>query len=141
MTLEQISDAMRKIDFAMLSTRTQGGAIAGRPMSNNGDVAFEGDSYFFCYENARSVSDIEAERNVGLSFVGAPSLLGKPGIFISMEGEADLIRDKAAFAQHWASSLDRWFPQGVETPGIVLIHVRAQRLHYWDGENQGEIVV
>jgi general stress protein 26 len=38
MTLSDLAKWMRDIDFAMLSTRTEGGAIAGRPMSNNGDV-------------------------------------------------------------------------------------------------------
>ena len=43
MTLSDLSKAMRSIDFAMLSTRTEGGEIAGRPMSNNGDVDYDGD--------------------------------------------------------------------------------------------------
>lgn len=44
-------------------------------------------------------------------------------------------------AQHWVKDLERWFEQGVDTPGLVLIHVRAIRVHYWDGEDQGEIAV
>ena len=56
-----------------------------------------------------------------------------------MEGRAELIRDKAAFAAHWTKDLDRWFEQGVDTPGLVLIEVQATRVHYWDGEDEGEI--
>lgn len=26
-----------------------------------------------------------------------------------------------------------------KTPGIVLIKVRAQRVHYWDGEDSGDV--
>ena len=44
MTLQTLSDAMRRIDFGMLSTRTEGGEIASRPMSNNGEVEYRGDS-------------------------------------------------------------------------------------------------
>lgn len=141
MTLKDISDAMADIDFCMLSTRTEGGDIAARPMSNNGDVAYEGDSYFFTYEEARTVSDIERDPKVGLGFQGKKGLLGKPPIFISVEGRAELIRDRAAFEAHWTEDLDHWFQHGIDTPDLVLIKVRATRIHYWNGEDEGEVPV
>jgi general stress protein 26 len=140
-TLADLSKAMRDIDFAMFNTKTEGGAVASRPMSNNGDVEYEGDSYFFSYDSARTISDIEADAQVGLSFVGKPGLLGKPPIFISIEGKAELIRDKSAFADHWTKELERWFEQGIDTPGMLLIKVHANRIHYWDGTDEGELRV
>jgi general stress protein 26 len=50
-----------------------------------------------------------------------------------------LIRDKAAFQQHWTSDLDNWFENGVDTPGIVLIKVKATRATYWKGCEEGEV--
>jgi len=70
LSLHDISEKMRDIDFAMLSTRTEGGAIAARPMSNNRQVEFDGDSYFFTCENTRTVGDIRREPSVGLSYQG-----------------------------------------------------------------------
>ncbi len=139
MTLSDLSDKMRDIDFAMLSTRAEGGQIAARPMSNNGDVDYNGDSFFFTFEQSHTVQDIQRDPQVGLSFTGAKGLLGKPPIFISVEGNAELIRDKAAFEAHWTEDLDYWFKDGIDTPGIVLIKVHASRLHYWDGQDDGEI--
>lgn len=139
MTLSDLSDKMRDIDFAMLSTRAEGGQIAARPMSNNGDVDYDGDSFFFTFEQSHTVQDIQRDPQVGLSFTGAKGLLGKPPIFISVEGNAELIRDKAAFEAHWTEDLDYWFKDGIDTPGIVLIKVHASRLHYWDGQDDGEI--
>jgi general stress protein 26 len=141
LTLDDLSAKMRKIDFGMLSTRTQGGAVASRPMSNNGEVAYRGDSVFFTYDGARTVSDIEGDARVGLTFTGAAGLLGGPPLFIAVAGEAALIRDKAQFAAHWTSDLDRWFGQGVDTPGLVMIRVRASRIHYWNGSDEGEIAL
>jgi len=74
-----------------------------------------------------------------LSLAAPKGLLGKPRLFIAMEGKAELIRNKKQFAQYWVKSLDRWFEQGVDTPGIVLIKVHAERVHYWDGEESGEV--
>lgn len=140
MTMEELSKELSKIDFCMFNT-SDNGRINCRPMSNNGDVDYDGDSWFFSYENTRKVSAIGLEPQVALTFTAPPSLLGKPGIFIAVDGEASLIRDKAQFEEHWVKDLDRWFPDGIDTPGIVLIKVSASTIEYWDGEDNGRIDV
>lgn len=132
-TLRDLSERMRQIDIAMLATHTEGGAIASRPMSNNGDVGYDGVSYYFSYGDARTIADIEADPKVTLSFQGPKRFA------VAVEGTAELIRDKAAFQEHWTPELDKWFDNGIDTPGIALIKVTAQRIHYWDGTEQGEL--
>lgn len=141
MTLADIAERMKDIDFCMLTSKSANGQLPSRPMSNNRDVDYDGDSWFFAYDNAGFVEDIGRDAHVSLSFSGSKSLLGKPGIFIAVGGEAKLVRDKSTFAEHWTDDLERWFPQGVETPGMVMIQVHAQHLHYWDGEDQGEVAL
>jgi general stress protein 26 len=142
-TLSDISEAMRDIDFCVLSAKAADGSIGARPMSNNREVDFTGDAWFFTYEDARMVEDIARDRKIGLAYQGKPGLIGgvigKPGMFIAVEGDAELVRDKAQFTAHWDKSLDRWFPQGTDTPGLVMIHASARRIHYWDGEEEGEV--
>lgn len=140
-TIADLAEKMRDVDFAMLSTHTEGGAIGARPMSNNREVDYDGDSWYFTTDDTRMVSDISADPNVSLSFQGKAGLLGMRPFFVAIEGHAVLVRDKAAFAEHWTSGLDRWFPQGVDTPGLVLIKVSGERAHYWDGEDEGELVI
>ncbi|MGR9271535.1 pyridoxamine 5'-phosphate oxidase family protein (plasmid) [Rhizobium leguminosarum] len=141
MTLEDLSSQLKKIDFCMLSTNAGSGRISARPMSNNGDVEYDGDSWFFSYEDSRKITEIEGVDSVSLTFTAPPSLLGKPGIFIAVEGVASLVRDKAALEEHWIPDLERWFPDGVDTPGIVLIKVSASSIRYWDGEENGEVAL
>ena len=138
-SIAEIAKEMAGIDIAILSTHTENGEIANRPMSNNGDVEYGGDSFFFTDEHTHTVRDIERDPKVGLSFTGAKGFLGKPPNFIVIEGMAELIRDKAVFEKHWTKDLEIWFKDGVDTPGIVLIKVHASRIHYWDGADQGEI--
>lgn len=140
-TLEDISEAMRDIDFCLLSTKSDGGAIAARPMSNNREVDYDGDSIFFTWADSRTVEDIGRDPQVGIGFHGKDSLLGKPGIFIAVEATAQVIRDKAEFAEHWTKDLDRWFKQGVDTPNLAMIRCSADRIHYWDGEEEGEVAL
>jgi general stress protein 26 len=109
MTLKQIAKKMRDIDFTMLVTKTEGGALAGRPMSNNGDVEYDGDSWFFTREPSRLVEDLQTDPSVNLSLQGKSGLFGKPPIFIAVEGHSELIRDKAVFAEHWHKDMERCF--------------------------------
>lgn len=140
-SLADLAEKMKDIDFAILSTRTEGGAVAGRPMSNNREVDFDGDAYFFTCDDARTVADVERDPQVGLSYQGKSGMLGLRPFFLTVEGRAELIRDKGAFARHWTKDLDRWFKQGIDTPGLTLIKVTAERVHYWDGYEEGEIAV
>ena len=139
MTLAEISEKMRDIDFAVLSTRTDNGAIAGRPMSNNREVEFDGDSFFFTCEDTRTVADIRRDARVGLAYQSKSGMLGMKPFFLTVEGRAELIQDKQAFAEHWTKDLDAWFRQGIDTSGLMLIKVKAERLHYWDGGEEGEL--
>jgi general stress protein 26 len=139
-SLAEIAQEMKGIDIAILSTHAENGEIANRPMSNNGDVAYDGTSYYFTYEQARTVSDIQRNPRVALGFASEAGLFSK-GIYVAVEGTAELIRDKAAFQQHWMGDLDKWFDDGVDTPGIVLIKVKAKRVTYWKGREEGEVDV
>jgi general stress protein 26 len=137
----QLASKLKKLDFCMLSTSGAGGRISSRPMSNNGDVEYDGDSWFFSYDDTRKISEIGGTNEVSLTFMEPPGLLGKPGIFIAIAGKATIVRDKIAFEEHWASGLERWFPEGIDTAGVVLIKVSASSITYWDGEEHGNVVV
>lgn len=133
MTLQDLSAKMRGIDIAMLSTLAENGAIAGRPMSNNRDVDYDGSSSYFTLDDTRMVADIARDPRVALAFQGGD------GFHVAVAGRAELIRDMAAFREHWNPDLDRWFADGADTHGLVLIRVAAERIHYWDGEANGEV--
>jgi general stress protein 26 len=141
MTKEELSKHLKKLDFCMFSTRGASNRISTRPMSNNGDVEYDGDSWFFSYADTRKISDIRKDNAVQLTFTAPPHLLGKPGIFIAIDGNASLIEDVSEFEQHWVKGLERWFPEGTQTPGLALIKVSARSIQYWDGEENGKVEV
>ena len=132
-SLKEIANAMKSIDITMLTTITEDGSLASRPISNNGDVDFDGDSYYFTTEDSRMISDIEEDPAVTLGFAG------QDGFYVAVSGDADLIRDKAEFEAHWNPDLDQWFEDGVDTPDLVMIKVEADRLKWWQGEDNGEL--
>lgn len=140
-TLKDLAEDMRRIDYAMLATHGPEGAIAARPMSNNREVDYDGDSWFFAAENTRMIDEIERDPQVSLTYQGSSGLLGIRPLFIAIEGRATLIHDRSQFRTHWRSDLERWWPQGANTPGLVLIRVEGLRCHYWDGRDEGELLL
>lgn len=135
LSLATLARHMKQIDICMFITHSTRGSLNCRPMSNNRDVTYKGDSYFFTMEKTRKVKELEADPNVLLT------LEGKADLFISLSGKAKLIRDKNAFEEHWVKDLDRWFKDGIDTKGLLLIHVKGSRIHYWQREKEGEIVI
>jgi general stress protein 26 len=140
-TLAELAEILKDIDFATLSTHSDDGTIAGRPMSNNRDVEYDGDSWYFACEDTRTVQDLRANSQCALSFHGKGGLLGMKPVFVHIEGRAELIKDKAQFEAHWTKDLDMWFEEGADTPGLTLIKVVGVRAHYWDGTDQGEFLL
>jgi general stress protein 26 len=134
-TLKDFAAKMAKLDIALLTTHTSRGQLSTRPMSNNGDVAYDGNSYYFAYEASRTVRDISENPHVSLGFSGPDWL------YVSVVGTATLIRQRATLEKHWLPELKRWFKDGIDTPGIVLIRVQARRLKYWHGEEDAEVTL
>lgn len=124
---------MRELDICMMVTQSKRGSLNSRPMSNNGDVKYNGNSYFFTYERTQKIKDIEANPFVCLNFEGNKDL------YISISAKAKLIRNKSVFAAHWVDSLKQWFPKGIDTPGMVLIHVKGNSIQYWQRDKEGKI--
>lgn len=132
--LADIAHRFAAIDIAMLSTQATGGGIAARPMSNNGQVEYDGTSYYFTDGDTRKVAEIELDPKVALGFTS-------DGFWANAQGQAQLIRDKTAFKDHWTPDIDKWFDQGVDTPGLVLIKIVATRIRFWAGQDEGEITI
>jgi len=141
LNLRDLSKKMAELDFTMMTTRSPNGTLTARPMSNNGDVEYQGDGYFFAYRNSRKIADLRVDTHVTLSYTGAVGMLSGPPLFVTVEGVAELIEDKATFAAHWTKDLDRYFTDGIDIPGVMMIRIDAEVIRYWDGSDEGEITI
>lgn len=57
--LVTLAKMMKEIDYCMMVTLATRGGMNCRPMSNNRDVKWNGDSYFFTYEKSKKIKDLE----------------------------------------------------------------------------------
>ena len=128
-----IAAMMRDIDLCMLTTHA-GDALHTRPMSNNGEVEFDGDLWFFSDRDSRKVKEIASDPRVLVSFAEA-----EEGIWLALEGRASIVTDVAKKKELWLEELERWFENGPEDDSIVLIKVNAERAEHWGSKGDGVV--
>lgn len=135
--LAKLAKMMRGIDLCMMTTQRDGRSFHTRPMSNNGEVEFDGDAWFFTSRDTPKVKELEADDRVSLSYVGGKKK--KKPIWIAVTGRGAIVDDVAKKKKLWLDELDRWFENGPTDPDVVLIRVEARHAVWWRGEEQGEV--
>lgn len=121
--VELVSDA----EVAMLTTTTADGKRVSRPMGLQ-EAEFDGDLWFFAYDDSAKVAQIKAVPEVNVSFSDT-----KNSSWTSIAGRAEIVRDRDKAEALYSPTLKAWFPDGLETPGLTLIKIHADSAEYWEG--------
>ena len=126
--LRKLREIVKAVDICMLTTVDDEGELRSRPMSNNREVEFDGDLWFFTYGSSHKVDEVGRVPKVNASFADIDGQL-----YASLSGRAEVVRDRAKVEELWKPHLRAWFPDGVDTPDIALLKVTVERAEYWDG--------
>lgn len=124
--LQKLREMVKEMDIGMLTTVDRDGSLRSRPMSNNGDIEFDGDLWFFTYGESHKSVEIERKPQVNVSFSSDKYR------YVSMSGRAQLVRDKKKIEELWKPQLKAWFPKGIDEPDIALLKVTVEKAEYWD---------
>lgn len=121
---DEFLDTLESFDTAMLATRQADGTLHARPMAvaraqKNGDLWF-----------VTSVGSGKIEEVLQDSAVVAT--LQSPRRFLSISGRAEVVGDESLVETLWRDEWKSWFPLGRDDPQLVLIHLRAREVEYWD---------
>ncbi|SDD96202.1 pyridoxamine 5'-phosphate oxidase family protein [Auraticoccus monumenti] len=123
----RVAELVSEAKVAMLTTRTAGGQQVSRPMGLQ-EVEFDGDLWFFAYEDSAKVAQIRADSAVNVSFSDT-----KNTSWTSIAGRAEVVHDRARAEELYTPTLKAWFPDGLDTPGLTLIKIQADSAEYWEG--------
>jgi general stress protein 26 len=126
--LQKLREIIKAVDICMLTTVDERGELRSRPMSNNREVEFNGDLWFFTYGSSHKIDEVGRTPAVNASFA---DVRGQQ--YASVSGQGEVVRDRAKIKELWQPQLRAWFPQGIDTPDIALLRVTAQQAEYWDG--------
>lgn len=132
--LARVKEIVEDIDFTMLTTEDDDGHLVSRPMSTR-EMDAAGDIWFFTSEDTEKVDEARTHRDVGLSYCDAKGMR-----YVSVAGTASIVHDKGKMAELYSPSLDVWFEDGLETPGIVLLKVTPKVTEFWE-PSKGKIAM
>ena len=131
---DRVKALVEDIDITMLTTVDAAGRLVSRPMSTR-EMDEAGDIWFFTSDETKKAEEVEADRDVNLAYCDAKGMR-----YVSVAGTASIVHDKGKMAELYSPSLDVWFEDGLETPGIVLLKVTPKVAEFWE-PSKGKIAM
>jgi general stress protein 26 len=125
--LQRLREMVKDIDFCMLTTVDENGDLHSRPMSSNGEIDPDGDIWFFTGVSSHKVDEIAKLPKVNVSFADPENQR-----YISISGQAQLVRDRNKIEELWKPEFKMWFPEGKDDPEIALLKIHLEKAEYWD---------
>ncbi|WP_420122130.1 pyridoxamine 5'-phosphate oxidase family protein [Nakamurella sp.] len=122
--VRKVAELAKDIRIGMLTTVDADGTFTSRPMGQQ-EVEFDGDLWYFAERDSRKVQQIRSNPHVGVT-------LSSGSTWISIDGTAEIVDDRAKNKELWNAWVDAWLPQGPEDPSVVLIKVNGESAEYWD---------
>lgn len=132
--IDRLKELVEDIDFTMMTTQDAAGNLVSRPMSTR-EMDANRDIWFFTADDTKKVDEVEADHDLGLSYADAKGMR-----FVSIAGRASVVHDRAKMEQLYTPSLDIWFEDGLDTPGIALLKVTPVQVEFWEPAH-GKIVM
>ena len=121
--ISKVTDIINDSRIGMFTTINEKGALVSRPLAVQ-DVKDDGDMWFFTGVGTSQVAHIGADPRVNVSF-------GKGTEWVSVAGTAEVVRDRSKIRELWNQAVEAWFPDGPDTPEVVLLRVDSDSAEYW----------
>lgn len=131
--IEKLADLIQGIEVAILTTVAEDGSLRSRPMAVQ-KQRFDGSLWFFTRQNSLKTHEVQEDQRVNVSFADPESQR-----YVSVSGEAELVRDHARFERLWNPMYRAWFPDGPGDPNLALLRVDVQHAEYWDSSSQAMV--
>jgi general stress protein 26 len=122
-SIKKVTDIINHSHIGMLTTINEKGALVSRPLAVQ-DVEDDGDMWFFTSSDTSQVAHVGVNPEVNVAF-------GKGTEWVSVAGRATVVNDRQKIRDMWNQSVEAWFPDGPDTPEVVLLHVESDSAEYW----------
>ncbi|HRO66910.1 MAG TPA: pyridoxamine 5'-phosphate oxidase family protein [Pseudobdellovibrionaceae bacterium] len=129
LAFEKLSEMVREIKVAMLTTIDSEGLFRSRPMMAQ-EIDLDGTLWFFSARESGKVHSIEDQPHINLAYSSPDT-----SRYVSVSGMAEVVDDPARKKELWSPMYRAWFPRGVEDPDLVLVKVRVEAAEYWDASS------
>ncbi len=124
--INTIAAKIKNVRFGMFTTLDRENVLTSRPLTTQ-HIDNEGNMWFFTSDEAAFTHDLEQHPQVNVSFSNPDEQL-----YLSVTGQAYLLKDRAKARELWTPKVKTWFPGGLDDPHLALIRVRIHSAEYWD---------
>jgi general stress protein 26 len=124
--IESLKRHINGIRFAMLTTVSDDGRLRSRPMTTQ-EIGEDGDIWFFTPDDSEVVLEAQREPSVNLAYSKPDS-----GLYVSVSGNAELIKDAAKIKELWNPMVAAYFPKGQNDPNLALLRITMTDAEVWD---------
>jgi general stress protein 26 len=131
--IKKIKDLAKKAASCFFCTNINGGNFSTRPMAPE-QIDDDGNFWFLSASDSHKNKEISIDASVQLLFQGSTH-----SDFLSVNGRAEISRDKNKINELWDGIMRAWFTEGKEDPRITVIKVTPTDGYYWDTKH-GEAV-
>jgi general stress protein 26 len=124
--INTIAAKIKDVRFCMFTTTDDENVLSSRPLTSQ-QIDNEGNMWFFSTDEAPFTHELEHHPAVNISFSDQ-----EHSLYLSVSGQAFLLRDRAKARELWTPAVSAWYRGGLDDPHLVMIRVRIQSAEYWD---------
>jgi general stress protein 26 len=121
----KVSELVKGIRIAMLTTLAKDGSMSSRPMAVQ-DKPFDGNLWFLTRVSSEKVDELGENSSVTLTFAEP-----RDARFITLKGSASVSQDRAKIRELWSPMYKAWFPAGENDPEIAVLRVQVSEGDFW----------
>lgn len=131
--IKKIKELAKKAESCFFCTNINGGNFSTRPMAPE-QIDDDGNFWFLSASDSHKNKEISIDASVQLLFQGSAH-----SDFLSINGRAEISRDKNKIDELWDGIMKAWFTEGKDDPRITVIKVTPTDGYYWDTKH-GEAI-
>lgn len=124
---KQLRDLVDKARVAMLTTVSTEGELRARPLHTL-QIDEDGSFWFVVGTASPKAQEVRHESHVCLAYSNISDQE-----YVSVSGQAHIVKDQARKKALWNKMIDIWFPGGDDGDEVSLLKVVPESAEYWDG--------
>jgi general stress protein 26 len=125
----KLHQKIKDLPVAMLTTIDRDGCLHSVPMYTV-QTECEGAIWFFAGFDVQKVKEMEFHKCVNLSYSSQ-----ERGIYVSITGKAEFVKDAERIRELWKPVFETWFPRGQNDPVLSLLKINMEEAYYWDASD------
>jgi general stress protein 26 len=126
MTDRRLTDLLKDMRVAMLTTLDEEGLLRSRPVTP-ADLDREDELWFFISASAYKADEVGREQRVNICYANPDR-----HNYVSVSGVATVSYDRERVHKLWKPRHRAWFPKGEHDADLVLLRVQVRKAEYWD---------